>query len=86
MRRSKFFIKQLNPYRPEVYNLFLQDNQLEDDSTYFQLTSAEQIDYYSLKTDKPVVISSMSNFPTEEDPLALYKFMSFTIERTFDVN
>ena len=36
-RSSKMFIKQLDPNVPTVYNLFLQQNELEDDSDYFSI-------------------------------------------------
>ena len=39
----------------------------------------------SLRVDKPVVISSWTDFPTDTDPKAKYKFLSFTFDRHYDV-
>ena len=32
-----------------------------------------------------MIASKWTNFPTSEDPLAKYKFLSFSIERDYDV-
>ena len=71
--------------QPQVYNLFLKDKVLEDDTAFIQVIEPEELDFRSLRIDKPLVVSTWTEFPSEENPLAKYKFMSFTIERDYDV-
>ena len=72
-------------FQPQVYNLYLQNNELQDDTAFLQVMDGDELEYMSLNVDKPVVVSTMTNFPTPEDPLAKYKFLSFSIERNFDI-
>ena len=84
-RTSKLFIKQIDAYQPQAYNLSLQENILEDDTAYVQIEEPGEIFFTSLKVDKPVVVSTWTNFPTPDDPKALYKFLSFSLDRNYDV-
>lgn len=65
--------------------MYLQNNVLEDDISFLQVTEGDTEEFMSLRVDKPVVVSTMNNFPTPENPLAKYKFLSFSIERNFDI-
>ena len=41
--------------------------------------------FTSIKVDKPAIVSAWNKFPTDENPNARYKFLSFTLERHYDV-
>ena len=75
----------LDVYKPSVYNLYLRDNILEDDTGLLQVVEPEEQEFRSLRVDKPVIVSTWKNFPSEEDPLAKYKFLSFSLERDYNV-
>ena len=65
--------------------MFLKDQILEDDTGLLQVVEPEETEFRSLRVDKPVITSTWTTFPTEEDPFAKYKFLSFSIERDYDV-
>ena len=65
--------------------MYLKDHILEDDTGLLQVVEPEEQEFRSLRVDKPVIVSSWTKFPSEDDPFAKYKFLSFSLERDYDV-
>ena len=70
---------------PSYYQFRLESNELNDSSSYLQLLGPTLTNFYNHNIDIKMADSTWNDFPTKEEPLNRYKFVSFDVVRDSDL-
>ena len=84
-RESRIISLQINEQVPSYYSLFIETNELVDSSDYLQLTGATQTTFYNHRDDLILKESIWKNFPTNDEPLNRFKYVSFFFKHGGDL-
>ena len=80
---SRFFTSQIDSLKPSWINGQVQQNELEDEVSYFQYGQQSHYTYYTFGMPDPIP-SSWNVFPTKLNPSSRYKFMSVEVNMSLD--
>ena len=70
---------------PSYYEFEVQTTEFSDESSLLQGVSGPYVDdFFSSSRDNQITYSSWNQFPTEDNPNGLYKFVSFSVSRDLD--
>ena len=80
-KESKIVKYYISDQQPSYFYQFVQTQQLNDRTSYFQLEDPNVIDFYNHLTDNIIMDSTWNQYPTKLKPLGRYKFFSFFLSR-----
>lgn len=83
-KRSRIHEQQMDIFSPTFLSGMLRKSLLEDEVSFLQYGQEEHYEFYNYELPIPKP-SSWSNYPSEENPLAFYKFGSVEINLSQDL-
>jgi len=77
IKESKMISEQVDPYTPSFVSIFLQRNELEDETTFIQFGRVNLQEYFDIIKDEPG--TSSWNDDLIKNPDGRYKFVSMEL-------